>query len=396
MPNDKEQIAAFRRWLESQYGWYAAYGPGSQGARLAVMGIENHPHYQEWVSLGSPTGLEEPELSPLELWDTYNGIFPVSQFPEEPTFGPEGYHWEQVNWNAALGVPLDEVSWMLVADDESVAGEITGGGLEIWEADGVRVAMAVYYDDEGNIDFLSTQFLFEVPAGELTPWQEVQANNFIATIGLGYAQMHSQNARHAADLGFAGRELDEMARQFDEQMGLSRDQLEWQKQQFMEEIGFSREQLAWEQERYYEGLAWERERFGKELSLAERQHAAYLGSQPGRWIEAYTFGAPEGAVPTPGAAPWQDGALPPAPAWLPTFAPETAAGAPITPGPTKIPSAQAYGRMPWGQREMLGAYSRFAAWPGSPQTVTEIGERVGQMLPRERTRQARWQPAFQV
>ena len=371
-------------------GWWFMFSRGPEGWKAT-------PEYKSWIAAGKPTG--KPTESPSQLWATYQGIFPVSKFAEEPDFGPDGFHWEQTDWNEAIGAPLDEMSWMLVSDDEVTVGEIMSGELEIWEADGIKIAMAVFRDADGNISVFDSQYLFEVPTEGLSPAQEAQSNYWIDTVGLGYAQLHAANERHAAEMGLSGRELAEMARQFDEEMGLSRDKFEEEKLQFMEEIGFSKEQLAWEKEAFAIRLAWEQEQFGEEqafareqlawmkeseaarLALEEKKYGAALTAAPGKWVEAYAF---------------QEGGVPPAPSWLPQFAPGTGAGAPITPQGLKTVAAPTLQKMPWGQQQMLGGYAEYANVPGSPQNLQEIQQRTMQTLPQERTKQARWQPVQQV
>jgi len=275
----------------------------------------------------------------------------------------------------------------LEANDDA-AHELAGtlGGAVRSEVQTISGMMfVVSYDAEGNmLPFYVTDFLGEAPPMGLTPWQQSQVDNWANTVALQRSQLDWQIEQWGQELGLSREELNLQREQFEAQMGLSRDQFEFQKEQFKLEMGIAQEQIDIQREQLglsREQLGWQREAEAARLALEEKQHLAGLKARPGAWIEAYQF---------------EHEAAPPAPSWLPEYAPGTAAGAPITREGVKTPSAQAYGKMPWGQREMLGGFAEFANVPGAPQNITEIGERVGGMLPQERTRQARWQPAYQV
>jgi len=68
---------------------------------------------------------------------------------------------------------------------------------------------------------------------------------------------------------------------------------------------------------------------------------------------------------------------PPAPAWLPAFAPGQVTGQPITKTQIPTPSAQLWGNTPWSAREGLGGYTEWAG--GRP--MVDILEHMAQMIP---------------
>lgn len=317
-----------------------------------------------------------------------------------------------------------------------------------------------YDEEGNALPFYAGDFLGEAPVEGLTPWQETQVNNWANGIALQQKQLDFNIEKWGQQLGLSRDELELQRLQIEQQMGLSKAQLAWQQHEFMLDLGFredqlalsqqeldfqvnrwgvelalSRDELAAEQARWAQELAFEEKRWAGELGLSqeelafrqqqwqqqfglsqqqieqqqaqwaqqfglsqeelafmreseaarlaleERQIGAALAARPGKWVESAFF---------------ETGTPPITPAWLPKFAPGTAAGRPITQQPVKTPSAQTFGKMPWSQREMLGGFAEFAAQPGAPRNIQEIQERVGRTLPRERTRQARWQPAFQV
>lgn len=102
-----------------------------------------------------------------------------------------------------------------------------------------------------------------------------------------------------------------------------------------------------------------------QVALQRRQIEAQLAADPGRFIEASLFST---------------GRLPPTPPSVAQFSP-LGVGQTIQPTSFKIPSGQAFGRLPATGRAELGGFAQFADQPGLPQNLLEISEAVRQRLP---------------
>ncbi len=81
---------------------------------------------------------------------------------------------------------------------------------------------------------------------------------------------------------------------------------------------------------------------------------------------------------------------PPAPAWLPKFAPSQVAGQPITRGAVTTPSPQQWTRTPWSVRKGLEGYMEFAG----QRPFVEMTEQMEMMMPTAPTATGakRWRP----
>jgi hypothetical protein len=112
----------------------------------------------------------------------------------------------------------------------------------------------------------------------------------------------------------------------------------------------------------------------EDLSLKERQSLTAVG------LEAAGM-PPEPAKPT----------TPPAPKWLPRFVPSQKAGEPVTKAKRLItPSLQAWGRLPYTQRQKMAGY---VEWSG--QSYRDMLERMAMMRPVTPRVAPRWAPAIQ-
>ena len=262
---------------------------------------------------------------------------------------------------------------------EEVTNDPIISGWDIVNKNGLLVL--VWLDENGNqiISPATPPEIYGYAPAEMTEQQAGMLAYYVSTVALGYAQEKGAALRAKLVAGASAAELAEMSRQYDEQWGENG----WRRE--LEEATLAIEQgnldvLQQRADIEQASLDWQKEAEAARLALEEKKYLAGLKARPGSWIEAYEF---------------EHGTAPPTPSWLPEYAPgETAGG--IKGEGIKTPSAQAYGKMPWGQREMLGGYAEFANKPGSPQNIQEIGERVGGTLPTERTKQARWQPTRQV
>lgn len=92
---------------------------------------------------------------------------------------------------------------------------------------------------------------------------------------------------------------------------------------------------------------------------------------PSGWIARWMGTTPQYPSYAPDITP------PPAPRWLPRFAPRQVAGQPITRQRIPTPSGQLWARTPWSERQGLGGYLEWAGYD----PLQDILDRMQMMRP---------------
>ena len=284
------------------------------------------------------------------------------------------------------------------ASSEDTATETSGAAPASFDVVNVNgLLFSINKDADGNYIPMSELFIMEAPSATMTQFQTAQVENWVEQNTFARDQLDFQMSQWAAQTDIDEETLDFEKRRWAEQYLLSMEQLAQSKYQFQQELGWKQadtllsqyqfektlalqnKQLKQQQKQFELQLGFDKEQAKAMMKLQRDAMYAEMTANPRRWIEAYQF---------------KEETLPPAPGWLGEFARgQTAMG--ITPAPTKTPSAEAYQKMPWGQREMLGGFAEFSNVPGSPQNITEIEQKIGSMLPKQKEQTARWQPARQ-
>lgn len=352
---------AFGVWLNNTYGdgsfqyfvlKYTNFDTGETDYNFT-----KEPIFQQWLKLGKPSG------SNSQTSEIYSSIAGLEAAIKAKDWNSVNYLIDKAN-NATQSTDALSTKTLGAFDSTWIVTDPSTGAV-----------FFVPRFTDGTVDMSNFQYLFQTSSTGTTPELQGQIAQWAEENLYNKAVLAAQIQQWGVQNGLDQQTINNQREQYLGQLGLSYAQLAESKFQFEQQNDLAKQQLDLSRQEF----AWNKEFQTAQLEDQKRQTQAALNANPANWVQAYEY---------------KTGKLPPAPNWLPEYAPNVNTNE-ISRVAMKTPSGQAWNAMPSGQRAMLGGYATFANAQGAPQNESEINEEVASMLPNE-TRQRAWRPISQV